>query len=202
MISLIKKILLLGFVVSSLFAQVGDGSQLLKELQDKYKSINDFTSTFRQVTQNGHVAAGKFYYKTKDKFRIELNSRIILGDGESVWNYSPKNHKVIITSADDEANSFSIEDYVFNYPKLCKVGAIQKEGEKKILLLIPASNELDFKEIKLVVNDNLLIDQISLTDLMDNTYKADLLDTMVNQNLSNDLFIFEIPQGTQIIDLR
>lgn len=196
------KIFLYCVFLSLSVGQVTDGTSLLKELQEKYKTINDFTATFRQSTKTGPVAAGEFYYKTKNKFRIELDSRTIVSDGETVWNYTPKNNKVIITFSDDETNSFSIEDYVFNFPEKCKVGEILNDDGNKILLLKPNSAELDFKEVKLMINDSSLIDEIELTDLMDNVYRVELKNTKINQSLSDKLFTFDIPQGTQIIDLR
>lgn len=196
------KILLYSVFLSLSVGQVTDGTSLLKELQEKYKTIDDFTSTFRQSTKTGHIATGKFYYKAKDKFRIELNARTIVSDGETVWNYTSKNNKVIITSSDDETNSFSIEDYVFNFPEKCKVGEILNDEGNKILLLKPNSTELDFKEVELMINDSSLINEIELTDLMDNVYRVELKNTKINQSLGDKLFTFEIPQGTQIIDLR
>jgi chaperone LolA len=196
------KIFLFSAFFSLSVGQVTDGTELLKELQEKYKTIDDFTSSFRQSTKTGHVVTGEFYYKAKDKFRIELDSRTIVSDGETVWNYTPKNNKVIITTADDKVNSFSIEDYVFNFPEKCKVGEILNDDGNKILLLKPNSSELDFKEVKLMINESSLIDEIELTDLMDNVYRVELKNTKINQSLGDKYFTFEIPQGTQIIDLR
>lgn len=195
-----KKLLILLTVTIS-FAQQSDGTELLKQLQSKYNSIIDFTSSFKQVTQ-GKTSTGKFYYKAKDKFRLELNSRTIISDGKTVWNYTPVNKKVIVTSADDETNSFSIEDYVFNYPAKCDVSSSKSDDGKDILILKPKTSELNFKEIKLIINNDYLIDEIIMTDYMDNIYNVDLQNTKINQNLSDKLFTFDIPQGTQIIDLK
>lgn len=201
MINLIK-ILAFIFMVTFSFAQVNDGTELLEELQNKYKSIDDFTSTFKQVSQSGQVASGKFYYKAEDNFRIELKSRVILSDGETVWNYIAKNNKVIITPAEDESNSFSIEDYVFNYPEQCEVTSSETDEGKSVLILKPNTSELDFKEVRLIIAGDFLIDEIIFTDLTDKSYRVYWADTKINQNLSKNLFTFEIPQGTQIIDLR
>jgi len=198
----LKKILVLFSITIVSFAQANDGSAILDKLQNKYNTINDFTSSFKQITQNNQTSTGKFYYKVKDKFRIELNSRTIVGDGKTVWNYSPKNKKIIITSADDDANSFSIDDYVFNFPAQCKVSSLKNDDGRDVLVLRPKTSDLDFAEIKLLINKNYLIDQIGITDLMSNTSKVDLENTKINQNLSDKLFTFDIPQGTQIIDLR
>ena len=195
------KLLLLNLVLF-FSLQVSDGSDLLEQLQDKYNTVNDFTSSFKQVSESGQSSRGKFYYKTGDKFRIELNSRVMLSDGESVWNYSKKRNKVIITPIDDNTTSFSINDYVFKYPKQCTVKQLENENGKRILWLKPNTHDLNFKEAKLVIGADNLIDELKLTDLMDNNYHVYLSDTKVNQNLSDKLFTFEKMEGTQVIDLR
>jgi outer membrane lipoprotein-sorting protein len=53
-----------------------------------------------------------------------------------------------------------------------------------------------------MINESSLIDEIELTDLMDNVYRVELKNTKINQSLGDKYFTFEIPQGTQIIDLR
>lgn len=182
--------------------QVADGNDLLQQLQNKYSSIEDFTASFKQSTSGGKQLTGKFYYKSKDKFRIELDNRTLVSDGESIWNYSKNNKKVIITPVEDNSNSFSINDYVFEYPKECIVKQFDNEDGTKTLWFKPKNANLDFKEVKLIINSKNLIDQIDLTDLMDQTFKVNLTDTKINQNLSSELFTFETSEGMQVIDLR
>ncbi len=182
--------------------QVSDGSELLKELQDKYNTIEDFTASFRQTTGAGQVLQGKFHYKKVDKFRIELDSRTLVSDGESIWNYSPKNNKVIITPVEDNTNSFSINDFIYEYPKNCQIKQYDNENGTKTLWFKPKSTDEEFKEVKLVVNSNNLIDEIEVTDLADQSYKVYLTNTKINQKLSEKLFSFETSKGMQVIDLR
>lgn len=182
--------------------QFEDGSLLLNELQSKYDTIADFSSNFRLETVTGHVETGKFYYKSIDKFRIELKSRTMISDGESVWNFTHRNNKVIITPIEDNENSFSINDYVYEFPAKCTVMKGSDDKGRNILLLKPKSTELNFKEMKLVINSEKLIDEIHLTDFMDQGYRVYLSNTKVNQKLSDKFFIFEPSDGIQVIDLR
>ncbi|RJP62826.1 MAG: outer membrane lipoprotein carrier protein LolA [Ignavibacteriales bacterium] len=182
--------------------QIEDGSKLLNELQEKYESVDDFHADFRLETVTGNVETGKFYYKSVDKFKIELKSITMISDGESVWNYTQRNNKVIITPIEDNENSFSINDYVFEFPAKCNVTRGTDEKGRDILLLKPKSTELNFKEMKIIVNSEKLIDEIHLTDFMDQGYRVYLSSTKVNQKLSDNFFIFEPSDGIQVIDLR
>lgn len=174
---------------------------LLKEVQTKYESIEDFRAEFRQITGTGHVSTGTFYYKSKDHFRIELDDRTLISDGESIWNYSPKTDKVIISLSEEESNSFSIDDYIYEYPKQCNIN-YDTDGNLDVVILKPQNGELDFKEVKLWINENRIIQKLQLIDLMDNRFIVELTKTKLNNDLSDDLFTFTPNEGTNVIDLR
>lgn len=185
-----------------IFPQTDNSRTLLYEVQEKYNTINDFSSDFIQSTGNGHINNGKFFYKADNKFRIEVKSRIIVSDGESTWTYTQKNNQVVISSSDDELNSFSIRDYLYEYPKQCTVNTYENEDGSHTIILKPQTTDLEFKEVRLVINTNNLIQQIELYDLMNNNYKVTLENKKLNQKIDDKLFTFEIPEGTRIIDLR
>ena len=176
-------------------------AELLKDVQQKYESISDFQSAFKQVAGNGHILTGNFYYKSKDKFKIELDNRTIVSDGESVWNYTSKNNKVIITTQEDNGTSFSLDNYIYNYPEKCNV-SYEKQEQLDVIILKPNSPELDFKEVKLWVSGDYLVQKIQLIDLMNNRFKVTLKNFEVNTGLSDDYFTFTPQEGTKVIDLR
>ena len=185
-----------------IFPQTDNSRTLLYEVQEKYNTIKDFSSDFIQSTGNGNINNGKFFYKADNKFRIEVKSRIIVSDGESTWTYTKKNNQVVISSSDDELNSFSIRDYLYEYPKQCTVNTYENEDGSHTIILKPQTTGLEFKEVRLVINTNNLIQQIELYDLMNNNYKVILENKKLNQKIDDKLFTFEIPEGTRVIDLR
>lgn len=185
-----------------IFPQTDNSRTLLYKVQEKYNTINDFSSDFIQSTGDGNINRGKFFYKADNKFRIEIKSRIIVCDGESTWTFTPQNNQVVISSSDDDLNSFSIRDYLYEYPKQCTVSTYENEDGSNTIILKPQTTDLEFKEIRLVINTNNLIQQIELYDLMNNNYKVALENTKLNQKIDDKLFTFEIPEGTRVIDLR
>lgn len=174
---------------------------LLNKVQSHYETIDNFKADFRQITGTGHVATGTFFYKSKDHFRIELDDRILISDGESIWNYTLKTDKVIISSSEEETTSFSIDDYIYEFPKQCSI-SYDKEDDLKIVMLKPKTGELDFKEVKLWINENKVVEKLQLIDLMDNRFTVELTNIKLNKDLSSDLFTFSPKEGTNVIDLR
>lgn len=193
-----------GFVLSLILftaPMFQSSSVILEEVQEKYDSIENFTADFKQMTGDGHFLSGKFFYQSSDKFRIELDRRMLISDGELVWNYSPNIDKVVISPVDDSGTSFSMDDYIYNYPENCTV-SYEIEDKFDVIVLKPKNAELDFKEVKLWVNSNKIIEQLQMIDLMNSRFKVTLSNIKVNTEVNDDLFTFTPKEGTKVIDLR
>ncbi|MDP3441452.1 MAG: outer membrane lipoprotein carrier protein LolA, partial [Ignavibacteria bacterium] len=112
------------FLVAIFFLPVlmlAQGNALLKKIQNKYKSVNDFTSGLVQYnySTSGTVMSktnGTITYKRKNKFVVELGNHTIVSDGVNIWNHDKKFKRVVISSLTDDPTSFSLERYLYDYP--------------------------------------------------------------------------------------
>lgn len=191
-------ILFFGF---SLFAQ-SDANSLLRELRNKFNSINDLTVDYSQKAGGKVVLSGKIIFKKENKYRIENKNQIIGSDGVSSWNYNSSQKKYIITNYDGENNSiYSINYLVYQLPDECNLSA-RTEGNSKVLELKPKSTNLQFSKIELWINTDNLIQKIILKELNNNSNEIILSNYKLNQNVSDSLFSFNPPEGTKVIDLR
>ncbi len=195
------------FVFGLLSAQ--SPNQVLKRLQDKFNSLNNFsanfTQTFSSQKTDGGKSTGKFFYKKKNKFIVELKNQTIVSDGETIWNYDQRFKRVVISSLRDDPTSFSLEKFVFDYPPLCKVKLLKDEklntGEY-LIELTPKDQDMQFKEVKIWINTENLISKMELLDLGDMIYSFLFNDIKLNQDMPDSKFIFYAPKGIHIIDLR
>ncbi len=192
-------ILLSGF----LFAQ--NPKDFINKIQTKFNSVSNFTSKFTQTFYTAHgteggKANGSFYYKKKNKFFAETNNNIISSNGNTVWNYDKRFKRVVISNFSDDPTSFSLEKFIFAYPSLCKAEILKDENDA--LLLTPKDNDLQFKQVKIWKTSDNLISKMELIDIGDLKYSFTFSDIKINQDLQDSKFEFQIPQGTQVIDLR
>lgn len=199
-----KKILIVSFVLFfgfSLYAQ-SDANSLLRELRNKFNSINDLTVDYSQKAGGKVVLSGKIIFKKENKYRIENKNQIIGSDGVSAWNYNSSQKKYIITNYDGESNSiYSINYLVYQLPDECILSA-RTEGNSKVLELKPKSTNLQFSKIELWINAENLIQKIILKELNNNSNEIVLSNYKLNQKVSDSLFSFNPPEGTKVIDLR
>lgn len=184
------------------------GNELLKKVQEKFKSIDNFSAVFNQTIydESGKASvkmSGTFSYKRKNKFIVEMKNSAIVSNNETIWNYDKKLKRVIVSNFNDDPTSFSLERYIFDYPSLCRVkNAAAQNSEEQILELIPKNDNLDFKSVKIWLSKNYMITKMEIVDLSDMKYSFQLSDIKENQEISDSKFTFYPPKGTQIIDLR
>lgn len=193
------------FVLLSGFLYAQNPKDFINKIQSKFNSISNFTAKFNQTFYNAHgtesgKASGIFYYKKKNKFLVEINNNIIASNGTVVWNYDKKFKRVVISNLNDDPTSFSLEKFIFAYPPLCKAEILKDENDA--LLLTPKDNDLQFKQVKIWKTQDNLISKMELIDIGDLKYSFSFSDIKINQDLPDSKFEFQIPQGTQIIDLR
>lgn len=197
-----KNIFIILFFFSFLYSQ---NNEVLLSVQNKFKSLNGLSSDFNQsiVTKNKDNTTnikGKVYYKKGNKIKLELEKATIISDGKTIWNYDKRLERVVISNANDNPSAFSIENYVFEYPKKCKLET-QKVDNFIILILTPNSSKKDFKKAVLKINSENLVDEIEITDISETIYKINFINIQTKE-IKDNFFYFNPPQGVNVVDLR
>jgi outer membrane lipoprotein carrier protein len=186
---------------NSIVAQ-DDAKALLKDIQNKFDSINDLSAEITQLVNGKINLEGKVYYKKENHLRFEFNNMLIVSDGETSWNYNEQQNKVIITNYDTEGNKIlSLRQIIFEYPDECELSTYDSEGEK-VLQLISQNNSLSFNSVKLFITDDNLISKVLIDDPSTGSIQVFLSNYKINKNLSDSLFSFSPPEGSQVLDLR
>lgn len=187
--------------ISSIIAQENAGA-VLKNIQDKFGSMNDLSAQITQFVNDKVNLKGKVFYKKENHLRFEFDNMLIVSDGETSWNYNKKQDKVIITDYDTEGNKIlSIRQIIFEYPEDCELNTYEFEG-KKVLELIPKDDIFSFNSIKLFIDSENLIAKVLVDDPATGTIQVDLSNYQLNKNLPDSYFQFSPPEGSQVLDLR
>lgn len=201
-----KSVITCIFFISVLFLSNSLGQanpqELLKNIQDKFNSINDLSADLAQSVNGKINLKGKVFYKKDNHLRFEFENNVIVSDGETSWNYSKKQNKVIISDYDSEGNKIlSIRQLIYEYPEDCKLSMSEVDGIKT-LELIPQDDTFTFNSIKLFVDSENLITKVLIDDPATGNIQVNLSDIQINKGLADSYFQFSPPEGSQIIDLR
>jgi len=183
------------------FAQ-SNAQELLKNIQDKFNSINDLSAQLTQSVNDEVSLKGKVFYKKENNLRFEFKNSLIISNGESSWNYNEKQQKVVITNFESEGNKIlSIRQIIFEYPEDCELNTFESEG-KKVLELIPQDDTFSFNSVKLFTDSENLITKVLVDDPATGMIQIELSNYLVNKDLPDSYFQFSPPEGSQVIDLR
>ena len=190
-------------LVGILFSQSAD--EQIRELQEKFRSIKDFQADFNQASDNPNFnisqsLSGTFYYKSGNKFLIDLNNIKIVSNGNTIWNYDDRQKRTVINNLSDNSDIISLEKIVFDYPELCEV-SIYKEDPNKIIF-VPRSNELNFERAIISLNKDKLLSRIKIIDISNAEIIFEFANYKINKNLPDEFFEFNIPEDTKVIDFR
>jgi len=199
------KIIIL-FFLCAVYLPAQSGNEVLKKIQSKFNSITDFSASFTQVIidENGKAGTklnGSFFYKRKNKFIVELKNQMIISNSDIIWNFDKGQKRVVISYFSDDPSTFSLERYIFDYPKLCRIKLI-KNGNEEIINLIPKDENLEFTDIKIWPDKDNMISRIELTDIAGVKFQIQFNDIKINQQIEDSKFNFNPPKGIRVIDLR
>jgi len=195
------KYLFIIFLTTALsFGQTSN--KTVEKLQKKFDSLTNFQADFIQLSNNEEGLKGRFYFAQKEKYRIELTNNTIISDGTTIWNLDKNREKVIISNIEDDPLSFSLREYIFNYPEKCTVTEKELQNGKTLVTLKALNTDLNFETADLYVTSDNLISKIEVKDFNDNTFGFVFNNTEVNKNISNSLFEFNENGDYKIIDLR
>ena len=197
------------FFLAALNCYAQDAQTVVSNLQNKFKTIEDFTSIFKQTTKGSFADSsltltGKFDYKKKNKFKVELKNIELISNSETVWNYDKRLNRVVINSIDENQAFLNIDDIINNYPEQCIAELVKnsRQGEFYILNLTPKKNTLEFSSAKIWIDKNYILNKIEIKDFSGSVYFVELTNIKLNQKLSDSDFEFTVPEGCKVIDFR
>jgi chaperone LolA len=207
---LIRTFTLLVLISGFCFAQ--SGKEIIESLKKKYASIDDAVVKFEQTVKYGvskfeQSFSGTFYFKKKNKYRIETDQQIVVTDGVTSWLYSKVNNQVIIDKYREDKDISSPEKFLLSIsdeyiPVILRTE--RNEGKKiYILKLTPRDENSSIESAKIwVVEGDLQITRVEITDISGTVTTYSVKSIKMNSGVEDSIFKFSIPSGVKVVDLR
>ena len=187
--------------------------EVMESVRKKYDTIRDAELRFTQHTRFPRSTLeqrvkGTLYLKKERKYRIETDEQIVVTDGETVWSYSVANHQVLIDRFKPNDRSFSperilggggTEEYAATVRGREKTGSI----ECIVLKLLPRGEGSLVSSLRLWVDpSDWLVRKAEITDMNGKVTTYTLSDFTLNPGLADSRFVFQIPEGAEVVDMR
>lgn len=188
--------------------------ELIKGIQGQYEKTKDLTADFEQET---HVkmlerirrAKGKVYLKKPGKMLWQYEGRHkkdIVINGDRMWVYDPFPNQVTITDLSKVPHSQIYMTFLTGMGDLRKdfrsagEGIIITDEGHYRMRLIPKDPKSPLTNLTLLVNKNSFqIMASSFSGLQGDLTVIKYQNIRTNQKLSDSLFHFTIPEGTEVL---
>jgi outer membrane lipoprotein carrier protein len=206
----IRTFTLLVLISGFCFAQ--SGKEIIESLRKKYASIDDAVVKFEQTVKYGvskfeQSFSGTFYFKKKNKYRIETDQQIVVTDGVTSWLYSKVNNQVIIDKYREDKDISSPEKFLLSIsdeyiPVILRTE--RNDGKKVyILKLTPRDENSSIESAKIwIVEGDLQITRVEITDISGTVTIYSVKSIKINSGVEDSIFKFSIPSGVKVVDLR
>ena len=199
------------FVTAGPAAADKDAQKIIDRVENAVKNLKTISCSFRQEYERKafdrtRVISGTICTKTPNMLRVEYPAQTIVVDGETVWQYIPKNKQVTVQEFEEGEEMFPTPHSIFI--RHIARGEAVLEGQEKIngrtcdkLHLSSGSDESS--EVTVWVDRKLKF-PLKTVEIKPNgdviTYVLD--DVKLNKRISNKTFKFIVPDGVEVVDMR
>ena len=195
----------------SSFAQE-DAGKIIGKVRSTYDNLASLHAEFEKqytwaLAGETQTVTGKIYLKKGERYRIETEDQTVVTDGVTVWTYSSEKQQVFVDRMEKSSENPLPRDLLVKYtsdfkPKYLR-GERLAEKDCHVIRLTPREDDSFATEVTVWVDKStMLAIQVEQHDLNDNVTVYRLRKIELNPSLPDKLFTFDIPQNTEVIDLR
>ena len=189
-----------------------EAEELLSKIIEKTAGYDNFKAqlSYTMVNKDMDIDEKKtgLIYVSKEKYRIEMESQIIICDGKTVWTYLKDSQEVMVSNMEDNDESISptkiLTTYNEDYKAKFDSDSKYKNSDIKAINLKPNDGK-QFEQMTLLVNQQKLsLERFSVFDKNGNVFTYHIIDLKPNLDLPADTFTFNPDDypDVDVIDMR
>lgn len=190
--------------------------EIINQLQTRYNQTQEIQANFSQIATLKSVGQGQkqksegvVYFKKPGKMRWEYkppDEQLLISDGNTLWLYLPEDEQVMVEKIQNVYSSRTPIDF------LAGGGKLKEDFHIKLippaeddppgayhLELLPKTTQPDFSKLILSVDpETYLVIHTSVYDLYGNKTDVYFKDIQTNNQISEEKFHFQIPEGVDV----
>jgi outer membrane lipoprotein-sorting protein len=111
---------------TSLIYSQATKEQVFFELVNIYKHVRQVSFHFNLIEEN---FSGSLTAKKGNKYKMVIGDRLVISDGKTIWNFSPKENKVVISNFEEIKDQVSLENLFFSFLENFEPANIKESNE-------------------------------------------------------------------------
>jgi chaperone LolA len=185
---------------------------VLEKVRKTYDAIRDVELRFSQKvtferTNLQEFSSGTLFMKKGNRYRLEVGDQVIVTDGTTVWSYSPTTQQVIIDRFKMDERSLSPDRILTGASDEFIASLIGKERvggiELLALKLVPRTDQSAYRNLKLWIDETKwMVKRAEVVDVNGKKTEYDIEQMKTNTGLDDRKFVYEVPAGVEVVDLR
>lgn len=195
-------------------AQETNLDSVIDGVQKKYEEISSFHASFTQASEvkalnKTQISEGEVWFKKPGKMRWSFdtpNKDQIVSDGKTLWFYDEEEQQVIetpIAQVSETQSTTTLLSGLGNIKELFNASFTQPgdiiPNGGYLVDLVPRGEE-EYNKVTISVDKNdMMVNTIYLYDPFGNLTTVKLADIKTNGTVSDSLFDFKAPQGTEVV---
>ena len=188
---------------------LGDGAERLAEAM---APLHTFTAGFRQETRDGsgvlaEASAGRFRLERPSRFRIDFEGEYpgaIVSDGRTWWVYESELLQVVVRDLASYADQIPVMVLTTQPEQLYaqyEIDWFDSEVDEKTFVLTPKDQRALYATVTIVLSQG-KPQLLEVRSQVGDSTRISFDDAEINATLSTDTFVFDIPEGVDVIDER
>jgi outer membrane lipoprotein carrier protein len=193
------------------------GQELLNGIQNRYEKANDVEANFIQEyigkgMKQATRGEGKVYLKKRGMMRWDYTTphQKLISDGHTLWFYQPDEKQVLVSDLSNvlkERTPLAFlageGDLGRDFDLLNLKESVSQKEESYVIELTPKEPLATFSKLVLTVDKKAFtILQAEVFDAMGNVTRTRFINVRTNVGLSDPLFRFAAPPGTEVIKMQ
>lgn len=201
-----RVILVLTVFIFSGWSQVFAAEQDLSVFLKKLKGMENFQANFIQVTRAGSQEVkltGQLSVAKPGKMRWEIEDQLIVSDGKLLWTYDMDIEQVTIRNMDQRVQETPALLLSGDTDQIEASFVVSREGndEKSVFQLVPKDPSQLFQSLEFHYSNETLA-RMMIFDAAGQVTEIAFSDQQANKPIDEQAFIFDVPEGVDVIDGR
>ncbi|MCZ6757635.1 MAG: outer-membrane lipoprotein carrier protein LolA [Bacteroidetes bacterium] len=199
-----------GAAAVGLLMGIGQGNaqssdDVIERLRTRYDAVQAMRATFSQTTSSTFLDNVEHFEGDiliqGDQYRIEMSNQTIVTNTIVSWVFNRSENQVLINDYELDENTFSLTTFLDEFDSAYDVVSYEREDKLDVLVLKPQDPLSLFRDVTVWADGDVVV-RLDVVDMNDVEMKFELSDIIFNPELSDQTFIFSIPNGVEVIDLR
>ena len=203
-----KAVLLLGFCLSTPVMAAGESGPARAELERFAKQLESFQAEFKQTvkSQDGRVqdqTGGNIWLESPDRLRWVYTGEfpeVIVADGKNIWVYDESLDQVTVKPQSDRSTNSPLM-ILTDVSQLDEQFQVTELGDFEDMLLLELKSldsESEFERILLGMTAE-GIRMMAMEDAFGQRTEVHFENIVMNPSIDPGLFLFEPPEGTDVV---